>query len=89
MIFSCRRFSRLTFDRLERRLGPFERLGRFAHLTICRHCCSHVRQVEALARLFELKRQLAETQPGSSESPLSEEARNRIRAALARRLPGR
>jgi hypothetical protein len=78
-MFSCRQAVRQTFDMLERRLSPAERMSRRSHLALCRHCRAHSRQVRGL--FFFLKRQDTSVEP--SLPRLSPEARVRIAAAVA------
>ena len=59
-MFSCRQTIRRTLDLLERRLSPRERLGRWGHLAICRHCRAHSRQINGLAFVFKRQDNLAE-----------------------------
>jgi hypothetical protein len=80
-MFSCRQATRRTLDLLERRLSPIERLGRWSHLAICRHCRAHSRQIRGLLFVFRHREKLADNAlPG-----LSPEARTRIAAALGDR----
>jgi predicted anti-sigma-YlaC factor YlaD len=77
-MFSCRQAVRQTFDLLERRLSLIQRVSRWCHLALCRHCRAHSRQVHGL--LFVLKRS-----DNSVEIPLpclSPEARTRIAATI-------
>jgi hypothetical protein len=78
-MFSCRHAVRRTLDLLERRLSARERLSRWSHLALCRHCRAHSRQVQGL--LFVLKHQ--DNLAGSSFPSLSPDARTRIAAAVA------
>jgi len=64
---------------LERRLSPAERMGRWGHLVLCRHCRAHARQIHGL--LFVLKRQ--DTVADDAFPRLSPAARARIAAAVA------
>jgi hypothetical protein len=77
-MFSCRQAVRRTFDMLERRLSPAERMSRWSHLALCRHCRAHSRQVRGL--FFVLKRQ--DTSVEISLPRLSPAARARIAAAV-------
>ncbi len=77
-MFSCRESMRRTLDLLERRLSPSERIGRWSHLALCRHCRAHSRQIHGL--LFVLKRQ--DKQADTSFPRLSPAARARIAAAV-------
>jgi hypothetical protein len=77
-MFSCRQATRRTLDLLERRLSPIERLRRWSHLTLCRHCRAHSRQIHGL--LFVLKRQ--DNLADISFPRLSPAARARIAAAV-------
>ncbi len=77
-MFSCRQEVRRTIDLLERRLSPTERLGRWTHLLLCRHCRSHSRQVDRLRFVLEGGGSAKE----QSLPRLSLEARARIAAAL-------
>jgi hypothetical protein len=80
-MFSCRQTTRRTLDLLERRLSPIERLGRWSHLAICRHCRAHSRQIRGLLFVLGHREKLADNAlPG-----LSPEARARIAAALGDR----
>jgi hypothetical protein len=54
-MFSCRQATRRTLELLERRLSAPERMARWGHLLICRHCRAHARQIHGL--LFVLNRQ--------------------------------
>ncbi len=78
-MYSCRQATRRTLDLLERRLSPIERMGRWGHLLICRHCRAHARQIHGL--LFVLKRQ--ENHADISFPRLSPAARARIATAIA------
>lgn len=91
-MFSCYRSARLTIDRLERPLVLTERINRFGHLLICRHCRNHDRQIRGLAMLFQLKQEAVEpaatssgTSANSNESGLSDAARSRIATVLSER----
>jgi hypothetical protein len=77
-MFSCRQAVRQTFDMLERRLSLIERLSRWSHLALCRHCRAHSRQVRGL--LFLLRR--PENHAGIALPRLSPAARARIAAAV-------
>jgi hypothetical protein len=77
-MFSCRRAIGRTLDLLERPLSPRERLSRWSHLAICRHCRAHSRQIHGL--LFVLKRQ--ENLADISLPRLSPVARARIATAI-------
>jgi hypothetical protein len=79
-MFSCRRAIGRTLDLLERRLSPRERLTRWGHLAICRHCRAHSRQIRGL--LFVMKCQ--ESFADISLPRLSPVARARIAAAVVR-----
>ena len=78
-MFSCRRAVRCTLDLLERRVSLGERLGRWSHLALCRHCRAHSRQVQGLLFVLKSQHSLAD----SSFPRLSPEARARIAAAVA------
>jgi predicted anti-sigma-YlaC factor YlaD len=77
-MFSCRQAVRQTLDLLERRLSLIERVSRFSHLALCRHCRAHSRQIRGL--LFVLKR--PDNSVAISLPHLSPEARARIVAAV-------
>lgn len=75
-MFSCRHAATLTLESFDRPLSPGERLDRFAHLLLCRHCRAHARQLELLKIVFN-----------AAELPqptLSRLARARILAKLQR-----
>jgi hypothetical protein len=77
-MFSCREAMRRTLERLERRLSTMERIGRWGHLAICRHCRGHARQVRGLIFVLKHHDNLADL----SLPRLSPAARARIGAAV-------
>lgn len=77
-MFSCRQATRRTLEMLERRLSPIERMGRWGHLLLCRHCRAHARQIHGLHFALERQENIADR----SFPRLSPEARARIAAAL-------
>jgi hypothetical protein len=78
-MFSCFQAVRLTIESLERRLSLLERLRRFGHLLICRHCRRHSKQIHGLA--FALG---GHGEAAALDLPrLSAVARSRISAAMA------
>lgn len=90
-MFSCYRATCLTLERLERPLVLTERIRRFGHFLICRHCRIHNRQISCLTILIQMKQNAGEipvatSSENSSESGLSPEARARIAAALSSRF---
>jgi hypothetical protein len=80
-MFSCRQTTRRTLDLLERRLSPIERLGRWSHLAICRHCRAHSRQILGLLFVLGQREKLAD----NALPVLSPEARARIATAIGDR----
>ena len=78
-MFSCRQAIRRTLDLLEKRLTPRERLGRWSHLVLCRHCRAHSRQIHGLRFVLEGQKSLADI----SFPRLCPAARARIAAAVA------
>ncbi len=78
-MFSCREAMRRTLERLERRLSATERLGRWSHLAICRHCRAHSRQIHGLIFVLKHHDNIADL----SLPRLSPAARARIGAAVA------
>jgi hypothetical protein len=90
-MFSCYRAARLTIDRLERPLVLIERIKLLGHFLICRHCCTHDRQIRGLASLLQMKQDATQNQNPSKEavsgdSGLSDTARSRIAAVLSSRF---
>ena len=81
-MFSCRKATRRTLDLLERPLSPIERMGRWGHLALCRHCRAHSRQIRRLLFVLERKDHLS----GNPLPRLSTAARERIAAAVGQRL---
>jgi hypothetical protein len=77
-MFSCRQATRRTLDLLERRLSPTERLSRWGHLLLCRHCRAHSRQVAGLLFVLKSHDAIADI----SLPRLSAEAHARIAAAV-------
>jgi hypothetical protein len=84
-MFSCRQAVRQTLDMLERRHSPTERLARWAHLALCRHCRAHSRQIHGLLFVLKHEDNLADV----ALPRLCPTARARIAAAIAdaNRLP--
>jgi hypothetical protein len=57
---SCREASRLITARLDRPLGPMERLGLRLHLRICDACPKVVRQFDLIRRSVQELRDVVE-----------------------------
>lgn len=49
-MFNCRQVSHLLSDRLDRTLGPMERLGLRIHLSMCRACARVEGQLDFLRK---------------------------------------
>jgi len=77
-MYSCRQATRRTLDLLERRLSSTERLGRWSHLLLCRHCRAHARQIDGLLFVLKGQNNIADI----SLPCLSPAARARIAAAV-------
>ncbi len=78
-MFSCRQAVRQTLEMLEGRLSRPERLARWAHLALCRHCRAHSRQIHGLLFVLKTRENLTDVVLPS----LSPAARARIAAAIA------
>jgi hypothetical protein len=77
-MYSCRQAIRRTLDLLERRLSPTERLSRWSHLLLCRHCRAQSRQIHGLLFVLKCQNNIADI----SFPRLSPAARARIAAAV-------
>ena len=83
-MMNCKEISRLASERLDRELGPFERIRFRMHVLMCHHCRRYARQLVFLRRAI---RRLAATD--ATRGPgLSPEARARIARRLDAASPG-
>jgi hypothetical protein len=82
-MYSCFRAIRLTFELMERHLSATERLDRWSHLLLCRHCRAHSRQIYGLHFVLKSQNGVANI----SLPSLSPAARARIAAAIVKDNP--
>ena len=78
----CREVSRLVSESMERKLPFRQRMQVWMHLAMCRLCAGFSRQIRLLRTVA---RRHAESVAGGTsrhDTPLSPEARERIKAAL-------
>lgn len=80
---SCKEVTSLISESLDRRLPLGQRLGVRLHLMMCKFCSRYRKQL--LAVRAAIHRYVEELEPSGSIKPfsLSEEARSRIRQAMA------
>ncbi len=67
---------------MERDLPFRQRMQVWMHLAMCRVCSGFARQIRALRMVIHVKSELSEPTADDPEARLSDEARERIRAAL-------
>ena len=78
----CREVSKLVSESMERELPLRQRLQVWMHLAMCRLCAGFARQLRFLRRAARENPERLATAPAEPEPALSQEARERIKAAL-------
>ena len=78
----CREISKLVSDSMERRLPFRRRVEVRMHLMLCRLCAGFARQTRFLRRAARQYPERLADDSSTSEATLSQEARERIEAAL-------
>jgi hypothetical protein len=78
----CREISKLVSESMEGELPLRQRLQVWMHLAMCRMCAGFARQLRLLRRAAHEAPERLFADPAASESTLSQEARDRIKAAL-------
>lgn len=78
----CREISKLVSESMERELPMRLRLQVWMHLAMCRLCAGFARQLQFLRRAARENPQRLATDPAEPKPALSQEARERIKAAL-------
>jgi hypothetical protein len=78
----CREISKLVSESMERQLPLRQRIEVRMHLMLCRLCAGFARQARLLRRAAKQDSERVAADGSTPESTLSEEARQRIKAAL-------
>ena len=78
----CRDVSRLVSDSMERQLPLGQRMQVRMHLMLCRLCAGFARQIRLLRRAAKQDSERSAADLSTPGATLSEEARERIKAAL-------
>ena len=78
----CREVSKLVSESMERELPLRQRLQVWMHLAMCRLCAGFARQLRFLRRAARENPERLAADPAEPEPALSQEARERIKAAL-------
>ncbi|HUT93915.1 MAG TPA: hypothetical protein VMY37_30910 [Thermoguttaceae bacterium] len=78
----CREVSKLVSESMERKLPFGTRMQVWMHLMLCRFCAGFARQVRFLRRAARQSPERLAGSPSTPETTLSQEARERIKAAL-------
>jgi hypothetical protein len=78
----CREVSKLVSESMERELPWRQRLQVAMHLAMCRMCAGFARQLRLLRRAARENPERLAADPADPEASLSQEARERIKAAL-------
>jgi len=78
----CREISKLVSESMERQLPFRQRMHVWMHLAMCRLCWGFSRQIRLLRRAARENPERLAPDATDPESRLSEEARERIKAAL-------
>jgi hypothetical protein len=78
----CREVSKLVSESMERNLPLGTRVQVRMHLMLCRFCAGFARQIRLLRRAARQSPERLAGAPASPEATLSQEARERIKAAL-------
>lgn len=84
LMLSCRDVTQLISRSMDTSLPVGERIGVRIHLLICRFCARYEKQLHLIRETVRQIVAAGETPEGPSAEPLSEGARERIRAALRR-----
>ena len=78
----CREVSKLVSESMERELPLRQRLQVWMHLAMCRLCAGFARQLRFLRRAARENPERLATDPAEPDPALSQESRERIKAAL-------
>ncbi len=78
----CREISKLVSDSMERELPFRQRVNVWMHLAMCRLCAGFARHLRLLRRAAHDNPERLGPDSGNPKARLSEEARERIKAAL-------
>lgn len=78
----CREVSKLVSESMERELPLRQRLQVWMHLAMCRLCAGFARQLRLLRRAARENPERLAADPAEPEPALSQEARERMKAAL-------
>ena len=78
----CREISKLVSESMERQLPFRQRMEVWMHLMLCRLCAGFARQTRFLRRAAKQNPERLAGDSSTSEATLSQEARERIKAAL-------
>ncbi len=78
----CREISKLVSESMERQLPLGQRIQVRMHLMLCRLCAGFARQTRLLRRAAKQDSQRLAGDSSTPDATLSEEARDRIKAAL-------
>ncbi|NQT41673.1 MAG: zf-HC2 domain-containing protein [Planctomycetes bacterium] len=81
----CRDISKLVSESMERQLPLGQRLQVRMHLMLCRLCAGFARQTRLLRRAAKQDSERTAVDITKPEATLSQEARERIKAALRER----
>jgi hypothetical protein len=80
---SCKKAAHLLSESFERELSLSKKLALRTHLAICKTCVSCARQFRALKKIFSCYNKAATELPPPSCCCLPDDAKERIKAALA------
>ncbi len=86
-MLSCKDVTHLASESRDRELGAMERMGMHMHLWICKGCRRFTQHMELLGQAMRMAGKEPE-RIGDPDARLSQEAGDRIRSALQRRLNG-
>ncbi len=78
----CREISKLVSESMDRQLPLGQRMQLRMHLMLCRLCAGFARQTHLLRRAAKQESERSAADVSAPEATLSEEARERIKAAL-------
>ncbi len=78
----CQEVARLVSESTERKLSLRQRLQVWMHLAMCRLCAGFARQLRLLRRAAQEHPERLASDPDEPSPTLSQEARQRITAAL-------
>lgn len=85
----CREIARLFSESMDHELPLRQKLQVRMHLTMCRLCSGFARQLRLLRQASRENRKRLLSGPPDSDVTLPEDARTRIKAAMARLKPTR